>query len=166
MTATSITMPLGQVQVNRPGATFLCPGLGSCIGVVVLDPKARLCAAATIMLPKSPGHTETPGRYADLAIAQIVAKLEAEGADRTRLRAAIAGGAQAFHSQGACSDFLDMGKRTSDAVLEQFAKLGLTCVAQDLGGDVARTLKLDSSTGRVTVHTSAKGETLLCNLAE
>lgn len=157
---------MGQVQVHRPGAIFVCPSLGSCIGVVILDARARICAAAIVMLPRSAGASESPGRYANLAIPRLIAQLESEGADRGKLRAAIAGGARAFRSQEPGSDVLDIGKRIADAVLEQLAQEGLTCVAQDLGGNVARTLTMDSSTGRVTIKTSAKGEVLLCNLAE
>lgn len=118
------------------------------------------------MLPQSAGSSDHPGRYANLAVKDLVEQMVAEGAQIERIQLAIAGGARVFRGTGQAGEALDIGGRNTLAVLSAIGSLELNCVAQDTGGELARTLAMDSSTGRVTVKSTCGGEKLLCNLGE
>ena len=165
-TASATSISLGQIEVRRSSALFMCPGLGSCLGIVALDRAASVSGAAIIMLPQSAGSSDHPGRYANLAVKDLVEQMVAEGAQIERIQLAIAGGARVFRGTGQAGEALDIGGRNTLAVLSAIGSLELNCVAQDTGGELARTLAMDSSTGRVTVKSTCGGEKLLCNLGE
>ncbi len=88
---------------------------------------------------------------------------DVQSASKTRLKAAIVGGAQLFSFQTA-GDRLDVGRRNTEAVKAQLKKLGIKIVAEDTGGNAGRTVVLDAQTGRVYVK-SVGNETVLTELA-
>jgi len=106
-----------------------------------------------VVLPKSQMDKagELPGKFADTAIPAIVQRMVEMGASTSRLKAAIAGGAQLF--QFGVSSSLDVGARNSEAVIAALRELGIPLQAKDVGGSVGRTLRLVSDTGLVAVRT-------------
>ena len=140
-------------------------GLGSCIGMCVFDPVAKLACLAHIMLPqaKSP-DTPDVGKYADTAIPYVLENMVSKGAVKSRLRVAIVGGAQLFSFAGA-GDRLDVGRRNTEAVKHWLSASRIRLVAEETGGKSGRTVLFDAGTGEVTVK-SAGGEAInLVNLA-
>lgn len=140
-------------------------GLGSCIGLCVFDPSTRIGCIAHIMLPKSKAvGTSDIGKYADTAVPYVIEEMTARGAVKSRLRAAIVGGAQLFSFEGA-GERLDVGRRNVEAVKQLIAQSRLRLIAEDVGGKSGRTVTLDSTTGEVVVKQVGGVETLLARLA-
>jgi len=139
-------------------------GLGSCIGLCVFDPVARLGAVAHVVLPEAgSSESQDPGRYADTAVPYLLDELERRGAMKHRLRAAIAGGAQLFTFAGA-SESLNVGERNVAAVKRHLAASGVRLMAEDTGGKTGRTVVMDARTGAVRVKQPGQPERELVSL--
>jgi chemotaxis protein CheD len=144
---------MGEIVYSSTGTPVLrALGLGSCIGLCVFDPGTKMAAMAHIMLPES-RNKDNPelGKYADTAVPKVIEEMVAKGASRSRLRVAIAGGAQLFAFAGA-TDRLDVGKRNIEAVKVALKGCQLKLVAEDVGGKTGRTVTMDSATGEITVR--------------
>ena len=73
-------------------------GLGSCVGIAIRDPVTKIGGLAHIMLPDSTtirNNSNIP-KFADTGIEELVRQVTKKGANRARLVAKIAGGAQMF----------------------------------------------------------------------
>ena len=151
-------IPVGMSEVKTSKAvtdSLTAMGLGSCIGVCMYDPVRKIGGMAHVMLPESrsgrPGDDASPGKFANTAVPELLKRLEAIGAGKTALRAAIAGGAEVF-SFGAKSPVLAIGSRNTEAVKVALEQAGIRIVAEDTGGSTGRTVGLDVGTGAVTVR--------------
>ena len=118
-------------------------GLGSCIGLVIADRIAGVAGLAHVVLPDSAGKAGPPGKYADLAVPELIAELTAMGAVKRRLEAVIAGGAKMF----ATGSGLDIGSRNTEQVLAALKTAKVPVRAQDTGGNRGRTARLTVGVG-------------------
>ncbi len=147
-----LTVGLGQLVVSaEAGATIAAIGLGSCIGLVMHDDVAAVGGMVHIMLPESSGKTP-PGKFADSAVPALVAELEALGAERSRLRVKMAGGAQMFSAGSGSSSVLNVGARNGIATRAAVQAAGLSLLAADTGGSNGRTVELTVGAGQVLVR--------------
>jgi chemotaxis protein CheD len=142
---------MGEFSVSRTPGHVLCSiGLGSCIGLVLLEPNRPIVGLAHIMLPSSNG---TPGaaigKFADLAVPALLSALASHGARRTNLEAVLIGGAQMF-SFGTTTS-LDIGRRNEEATREALSGVGIEVRAAATGGRKGRTVRVSIDTGVVTV---------------
>ncbi len=156
---------MGQVVFSGPNQTELrCLGLGSCIGLCVMDPALKLACLAHIVLPESTSaNPADPAKFANTAVPYVIQEMSNKGAVKTRLRAAIVGGAQLFNFENA-NTTMDVGKRNIEAVKKHLAALKIRLTAEDVGGKVGRSIILDSASGDVTVRQSGAPEKRLVNL--
>lgn len=162
----SVHVGMADMKVLKGSGTFTCIGLGSCIGVAALDPVAKVGGMLHVMLPESfeGRENEKPGKFADTGIPAFMDQLEEAGARRTRLKIALAGGAQVFKFGEASGGRLDIGMRNAMAVTTILRKLGLKAIAQDVGGNKGRTMTLDMATGEVRLRALKEEERTLCSL--
>lgn len=165
-TAQNILVGMSEIQVAKGEGQLVCLGLGSCIGLAALDPVTHIAGMVHVMLPEAFADkpNEKPGKFADTGIPALIAQLEKMGAQKSRLVLAMAGGAQVFKFGAGVSSKLDIGARNSIAVAEMLKKLGLRCIAQDVGGSLGRTVTMTVETGIMMVKTVSQGERRLCCL--
>lgn len=142
---------MGELAVSRDHGHLLASiGLGSCIGLVLLDETRPLAGLAHIMLPVSKGDIDSPvGKFADRAVPALIQEMSSIGAVRSRLQAVLVGGAQMF-SFGASSG-LDIGRRNEEATRDALLELGITVRTSATGGSKGRTVRVHVATGLVTV---------------
>lgn len=144
---------MGELSVTRDPAVVLASyGLGSCIGVSVYDPVAKVGGLAHVMLPSSKevACQGLGNRFADVAVPALVEKALQMGAVKKRLVCRLAGGARMLLGANA-SDGFKIGERNIEAVGEALKRCGITPAAEDTGGLKGRTLRLYVDTGRVIV---------------
>jgi chemotaxis protein CheD len=140
---------MGELAVSADADEELVAiGLGSCIGLAIVDRYAGVCGLAHVVLPQSPGGGAQPGKFADLAVPELIEQLLAAGARRARLEVAIAGGARMFALGGS----LDVGARNDAAVRTALIAAGLNLRALDTGGSRGRTVRIDVGTCTVTAQ--------------
>lgn len=133
-------------------------GLGSCVGVTLYDQVSRIGGMAHVMLPSSSlGKGEVNvAKYADTAIAKLIEDLQKKGANRRRLVAKLAGGAQMF-SFSSTSDIMRIGPRNVEACKEILRKEGIRILSEDTGGNCGRTIEMDCATGELHIRTVNQG---------
>lgn len=148
------------IVVSAP-AKLITLGLGSCIGLVLFDPVAKVAGMAHIMLPESRGTkaSEKVGKFADTAVPAIIDEMIKKGASKARMKAKIAGGAQMFALPDAPTDFLAVGSRNVKETTTMLAKAGIPLIASDTGGNKGRTVEFSTTTWMLAIKTLGKGKT-------
>lgn len=142
---------MGEIAVSaQPDTELVALGLGSCIGLAMVDWDAGIAGLAHIVLPESRGDGHPAGKFADLAVPELLARVRSLGARLPRLKVAIAGGARMFALEGS----LDVGSRNEEAVRAALAAAGVTVAAAHTGGRQGRTLRVHTGRGRVTIRSA------------
>ncbi|MDI3280798.1 MAG: chemotaxis protein CheD [Bacillota bacterium] len=146
----------------RAPGVLITSGLGSCVGVAIYDPQAKVGGLAHVMLPDSQQarSTENRAKFADTALPDLVEKLEELGARRHRLVVKIAGGAQMF-SFSKNDERFSVGRRNVEATKRVLGELGLRITGEDTGGNHGRTMIFTTSDGQVLIKTIGHGEKVL-----
>ena len=145
---------MGELAATRSADEVLVSlGLGSCIGVAVIDPHSRVAGLAHIMLPAATPGAASPGaRSADEGVPALVDAVVELGARRSRLEATLVGGAAMFSG-------LDIGARNAEAVHAALAAERIPVRAAATGGSTGRTIRIYVSVARVTVTEAGGRET-------
>jgi len=144
---------MGEIEVSkRAGDVLVARGLGSCIGLALVDRSAGVAGLAHIVLPQSTETDREPGKFADLAVPALIDRVLSAGASLNRLEAVLAGGARMFELGE-----LDIGARNAEAVRAGLATAGLSVHAAETGGSRGRTMRVDIGSCKVTVK-EAGGE--------
>jgi chemotaxis protein CheD len=125
---------------STSGDTLACIGLGSCIGLALVDRAKGVAALAHVMLPESAQpDPPQPHKFADLAVPALIEMVVAAGASRTRLEAALAGGAAMFQFGGSGQD---IGQRNDAAVTRLLHAARIPVRATATGGNKGRTIRV------------------------
>jgi chemotaxis protein CheD len=154
-----ISVRMGELATSTEAETVLVSiGLGSCIGLALVDAGAGVAGLAHIMLPgPGEGASRPPGTFADSGVAALLDAVLALGASRVRLTAVIVGGAQMFGSAGK----IQVGTRNEEAVRAALAGVRLPVVAADTGGGSGRTIRVYLDETRVTARVAGGRENVL-----
>ncbi len=140
---------MAEIAVSRHEADVLVAlGLGSCIGVALLDRASLAAGLAHVVLPESRAGAATPGKFADTAVPELLRQVTALGATASRLHAVLVGGAQMFAS--GAGGALDIGRRNEQAVRTALAVAGVPVTTTLTGGTAGRTMRVHVGTGLVT----------------
>lgn len=149
---------MAEIAVATASDELTALGLGSCIGLAIVDWSAGVAGLAHVVLPESGGRTDEPGKFADTAVPRLLRLLDRAGASPRRLEAALAGGARMFDSSGG----LDIGSRNEQAVRAALAAERITVRAARTGGSQGRTVRVSIAEGIVTVRVAGEqAETLI-----
>lgn len=148
-----IAVGVGDCKVSaQSGESLVTYGLGSCIGVAIWDPATRVAGLLHFMLPESSTDpakaANNPYLYADTGIPLLFKSAYKLGAEKKRLIVRVAGGAQVLDGDGV----FNIGKRNYLSLKKIFWKAGVMIHAEETGGSVSRTLRLEVETGKLTVQ--------------
>ncbi|MEA2479803.1 MAG: chemotaxis protein CheD [Thermoleophilaceae bacterium] len=157
MLAAEVMVRMGELAVSRtPGDVLVSIGLGSCIGLCLVDRRRSVVGLAHVMLPAG-GPGETPGKFAPSAVPALVAELEGIGAVPSALEAILVGGAQMF-SFGGGAGKLDVGARNETATREALEAARIPILATATGGSTGRTVRVVVEDPAVIVKEAGSGE--------
>jgi len=138
---------------DDPRATLVTYSLGSCIGVSIWDPEAKVGGLLHYMLPESALSPEkakaNPAMFADTGIPALFQAAYDLGAVKKRIIVKVAGGSQLLDDNGT----FNIGKRNYVMLRKIFWKNGILIDAENVGGSVSRTMCLHCDTGTVTLKT-------------
>jgi chemotaxis protein CheD len=151
MAAAETMVRMGELAVSSAsGHVLVSLGLGSCIGLALIDRRMGIAGLAHVVLPHSQGHGhENPRKFADLAIPEMLSELDELGARKVRLEAVLVGGASMF---AVSSANLEVGQRNEAAVRELLMQQRIPVVAAATGGNKGRTVRVDVASSAVTVR--------------
>lgn len=137
---------------KNPADTLVTYALGSCIAVVVHDPTAQVAGLLHFMLPVSSNGAADPRQrpfvYADTGIPQLFLKAYKLGAEKNRLIVSAFGGAHVLDPEGA----FNIGRRNRFAMQKILWKAGVYLQAEEVGGTLSRTVRIDVGSGRITLQ--------------
>jgi chemotaxis protein CheD len=147
---------------SDPQALIVTYALGSCLGVCVFDPVARVAGMLHLMLPQGSLAPEkaaaNPLMFADTGIPKLFLSSYALGAKKERMVVTVAGGASFSLKEDAD---LAIGQRNVAMLRKVLWKNGVLLKKHELGGTEPRNMIIDVRSGEVTVGFG--GETrILC----
>lgn len=130
--------------------------LGSCIAVILYDKKTKIAGMIHIALPDSVVNSEKakslPGYFVDTGLPILLKEFKRLGGDRKTTVIKIAGGSSIMDE----NKTFDIGKRNAIAVKRYLWKHGLGVMKEDIGGNISRTVSIDTDTGRVLLSNAKK----------
>lgn len=149
-----IKVGIADLKTANSPKRIITLGLGSCVGIAIFDTKFKVGGLAHIMLPDSTQFSTVTNsfKFADLAVPILIAELKNMGASYSRMRARIAGGAQMFSFADKKRTTLNIGERNINKVKEVLKEQGITLLAEEVGGNIGRTMILDTDTGKVFIR--------------
>jgi chemotaxis protein CheD len=156
-----ITVDMAGLEVsNDENAILVTYALGSCIAVILYDPKRRAGGMLHYMLPLSKTSPEKaklkPGMFADTGIPLLFEKMYALGCKKEDLVVKVAGGGKLWDDKGT----FDIGKRNYTILRKMFWKNNVMIAAEDVGGSKSRTTRLFIGTGEVLIRSKGQDEPL------
>ncbi|HAQ06191.1 MAG TPA: chemotaxis protein CheD [Bacillus bacterium] len=162
-TAEIIKVGIADMNIVKSPDLIRTTGLGSCVGVVLYDLARELAGMAHVMLPDSSLARSGPinkAKYADTAVKELLAVLLTQGAQYSRIKAKLAGGAQMFQFT-ASNDMMRIGPRNVDSIVSELKGLRIPIAGQDVGGSSGRTIEFNPKTGLMQIRTVNKGNSEL-----
>lgn len=137
---------------NSPQCTLVTHSLGSCVGVVIHDPVARVGGMLHAMLPDSTISAERaasrPFMFVDTGLPALFHAVYALGGVKQRLVVKVTGGAQFLDE----NRVFNIGQRNSEAVLSMLDRNGVVPRCVECGGRESRTIRLNLSSGELTLE--------------
>jgi chemotaxis protein CheD len=131
--------------------------LGSCVGICLYDPQTKIGGMCHIMLPSMREDSKSGKKYADTAIPMVLGEMASKGADRSRIKAKIVGGAKMFN----VSENSVMGEIGSNNIIkvrEVLKSHSVGIISEDTGGNYGRTIDFHLDSGTVKIRSMGKGE--------
>ena len=144
-----IFVGMGELAVTADPATVLLTiGLGSCVGVALLDPPRKIAGLAHVIFPDSGERSvDAPGKYANTAVPALIDALVRLGAPAAGLFAVLVGGARMFKFERSLN--LDVGARNIVAVHAHLRSARIPVRAEATGGGTGRSIRVDAAGGVV-----------------
>jgi chemotaxis protein CheD len=146
-----VTVDMSDLKVSRnPNEELITYALGSCIALMLHDPKRRMGGMIHYMLPNADNSPDLankePAMFADLGVPLLFDNLIQRGSQPSDLVAKVAGGGSFI-----ASSTLNIGRRNYLAVCEQLKKRNIPITAEDVGGAKSRTARLHVGSGAVSI---------------
>lgn len=156
-----IRVGMADLNVAEVSDSLRTTGLGSCVGIALYDMSTKIAGLAHIMLPTSMQPNEqNRAKYANTAVPLLLEMMEQRGANKRKIVAKLAGGAQMFTFAGQ-SDLMRIGPRNVEAVKEALAAVSIPIKAEDTGGNCGRTIELFTTDGMLQIRTAKQGVTTI-----
>lgn len=140
-----IRVGIADYGVATDGAVLATSGLGSCVGIALVDEEAGVRGLVHAMLPAADGDDEGP-KYVDSGIEELVAAMERAGADPSNIQARMAGGSRMLDLSGE-----SIGDRNVEAARSALAARDIPIVGEDVGGEEGRSLRVDPESGGLVI---------------
>lgn len=139
---------------NNLNDVIITYALGSCIGIAVYDPVARVGGLLHYMLPDSNLDVrkakDIPAMFADTGIPSLFKACYSLGAEKRRMIVKAAGGASILDD----TNFFRIGQKNIMAMRKIFWKNNVMINTEDTGANHNRTVRLEMATGKTFVRTS------------
>ena len=156
------TVGISEMAISdQPGDVLVTYSLGSCIGLSLYDPVARIGGLIHCMLPLSkidPFKAQAnPQMFTDTGVPSLIQGMLEMGASKRRLLAKLAGAANLLDDKRT----FRIGERNYIVMRKILWKNSILIAAEDTGGTMARTMYLYMATGRTTVKSHGQERELV-----
>lgn len=156
---TIIKVGMADLNICKSPDGITTLGLGSCVGVAVRDPVTKIGGLLHAMLPDSTviKNNTCVEKFVDSGLDELVKRLVRAGANKNRLEAKLAGGAQMFAFQRN-SDLVKVGERNAEAARKKLRTMHIKLLAEDTGLNYGRTVIYYPETGIYVIKAVGKPE--------
>lgn len=146
---------------NRTDDTIVTYSLGSCIGLVIYEPRVVVGGMLHYMLPSSAIDAvkaeSNPFMFADTGIPALFKQIYELGAEKSRIKVFVAGGAEIMDQEG----LFNLGRQNYSTLMQILTKNNVSIWKQAVGGYSNRTVKMEIASGNIYLKTSGLGEVRL-----
>jgi len=156
----TIMLGVGDLGVsNTPGDVVKTLALGSCVAVVMLEPRTRSVGMAHIALPESAIDANKakvkPGYFADTGIMTLLDNMKKKSGSLNgkSFIVKLVGGASVMDP----NNTFNIGKRNILAIKKILWSQGMGSVAEDVGGHISRSVAVDVDNGKVVIISAGRG---------
>ena len=143
---------------SHPDDVLVTYALGSCLGITVYDPVARVGGLLHAMMPVSTIDPERaikhPARYVDTGVTRLFTECYKRGALKERMILTAAGGASSHDDED--DDWFQIGRRIILVLRKLLHKNGVRMSQCELGGGDSRTVTLYMNDGCVSIISHEK----------
>lgn len=152
-----VVVDIADFAVVGSDGVLVTAGLGSCVALALHDPSTGIAGLAHILLPSVGTGPPSihPAKYADTGVPLLLEEMRRHGA-RGRIVARMAGGARMFASL--LPTGINMGQRNIDATRAALERLAIPVVAEDVGGEYGRSVRVTAATGAMTIRSLVGGD--------
>ena len=157
-----IKVGMADLNIAKAPDSLTTLGLGSCIGLTLYDPIAKVGGLVHYMLPDSTKlkNNSNIAKFGDTGIRELYNKMIANGASPSRMVAKIAGGAKMFEVSG-LSNVGNVGERNAEEAKIMLKELKIRLIAEDTGLNYGRTVVLDCENGNYIIKAVGKPEKVI-----
>ena len=146
---------------DNTAANLVTYSLGSCVGVAIYDPVAKVGGLLHAMLPDSTINLERaaarPFMFVDTGLPALFHAVYALGGLKQRLVIKLVGGAEFLDEK----KIFRIGHRNVETTLAMLERNGVRLTARETGGRESRTVLLDLGSGKLTLDLPGKKPYLL-----
>jgi len=146
---------------NDASAQLVTYSLGSCVGVSIYDPVAKVGGLLHAMLPSSSINLDRaaarPFMFVDTGLPAMFHAVYALGGLKHRLIVKLVGGAEFLDEK----KVFNIGQRNVEATRAMLERNSVSLQASETGGRESRTVKLDLANGNFTLDIPGKTPYLL-----
>jgi len=153
-----VTVGIGVIEARRAErGMIITHALGSCLGIVVYDPHAKVGAMLHAQLPLGQLNADlarnSPARFVDLGIPLLFQAAVDLGANRRLLRVTVAGAANMIATT---NDLFNIATRNVTVMRKVFWQQGVLLAGEDIGGTSPRTMSLKFDTGETMIESQGR----------
>jgi len=156
----TLILGVGDFGVSKtPGDVIKTLALGSCVAVVLLEPRTRSVGMVHVALPESsidrakalvkPGYFADTGFFALFEAMKLISCIQ----NHKNFLVKMTGGAQVLDP----NNTFNIGKRNELALKKILWHHGMGVQAEDVGGHISRSIAVDVDTGRVVITSAGRG---------
>lgn len=136
-----------------PEDALVTYSLGSCLGFTIYDPVTQVGGMIHCMMPLSTLNPERareePCMFVDTGIPVLLQRVFDAGLKKSRALVRVAGAARV----AGAGEMFRIGERNCAVLRKILWKNGIFISAEDVGGTITRTIRLEIGTGKFTVKT-------------
>ncbi|MBW1900196.1 MAG: chemotaxis protein CheD [Deltaproteobacteria bacterium] len=147
---------VADMKLGKKGDVLVTHALGSCLGLVVHDPEAKIGGLLHAMLPLSkinPQKAENnPFMFVDTGVPRLFKQLYDLGGKKARLVVKAAGCASPLGD----NEMFKIGERNYLVLKKLLWKNNILIESESIGGTNGRTVYFDVSTGQVDIISNGK----------
>ncbi len=141
---------------NDASSQLVTYSLGSCVGIAIYDPAAKVGGLLHAMLPDSTINPDRaaarPYMFVDSGLPAMFHAVYALGGAKSRMIIKFCGGAQFLDEK----KIFKIGERNIEATITMLARNGVRIAASETGGHESRTVRLDLANGNFTLDIPGK----------